>query len=122
MESFDIDTAAHTGHLVYNKEKRMVVAEVMDNNERLKEGKEEFSITRQGMEKNSTVKVHLWGAREGLEEALHERNGISNVDRDTHSRVTNHVSGATVGNSTQQSTDPVEMARNHKEAPSRIRH
>ena len=67
------------------------------------------------MTRAEDVEVDLKGAREELEETLHVRDDISHADRDARSRATNHVEGATVGNSTQQSMGPAEMARNHKE-------
>lgn len=115
MESFDIDAAALASHSVYNAKARSVVAEFMDEDGWLEEGEEEFGITDQGTTRAAEVEVDLQGAREGLEETLHVRDDISNVDRDARSRATNHVDGATAGNSTQQSMGPAEMARNHKE-------
>ena len=46
---------------------------------------------------------------------MHVRDDISNVDRDTRSRATGHVDGATEGNLTQQSMGPTRMARNNNE-------
>jgi len=115
MESFDIEAAALASHSVYNVNGRSVAAEFMDEDGWLKDGEEEFGITDQGMTRAEDANVDLKGAREELEETLHVRDDISHVDRDARSRATNHVEGATVGNSTQQSMGPAEMARNHKE-------
>ena len=114
MESFDINALSLTGLLVHKKEERTVVAEFIDNDGWLDEGKEELGITNQEMVKNSTVQMDLQGTWEGLEEIPHKYNTIGNTKRDARSRATNTVDGARVGNSAQQSTVPAKMAQNHK--------